>query len=72
MIRLIVAFWNVMAGYRRQFMLAGIALVIATALQLVFPWLLRLAIDGLAEGTATYSFILRLAAWLTVTAVGES
>jgi len=71
MMTLILEFWRLMRGYRKLFLLAGTALVIATGFQLAFPWLLRLAIDGLTDGTATRSAIYRIAAILMAVALGE-
>jgi len=47
MITLIKQFWELINQYRKLYFLAGGALVIATAFQLAFPWLLRQAIDSL-------------------------
>ncbi|MBN1355137.1 ABC transporter ATP-binding protein [bacterium] len=38
---------TLMGKYRKTYVLSGVALVAATGFQLVFPWVLRCAIDGL-------------------------
>lgn len=72
MMTLILEFWRLIRGYRKLFLLAGTALVIATGFQLMFPWLLRLAIDSLTDGSGTRGAIYRIAAILMAVALGEA
>ncbi|MCD4654281.1 ABC transporter ATP-binding protein/permease [bacterium] len=72
MIKLIKEFWRLISGYRKLYFLAGVTLVTATAFQLSFPWLLRIAIDSLTDGTATRKFIIQLALILLGVAAGQS
>ncbi len=72
MIRLVTDFRNAMGAFQKTFILAGMALVMATLFQLVLPWVLRIAIDTLSDESATRMSILILTIALPVTAVCEA
>ncbi len=69
---LIRDFWNLTQPCRKAFVLAAVALVAATAFQLVLPWVLRMAIDSLTARTNDYRLIIMLASGLVGAAAGEA
>jgi ATP-binding cassette, subfamily B, bacterial len=70
--RLVTDFRNAMGAFQKTFFMAGMALVIATLFQLAFPWVLRIAIDSLSEGSATRSSLIILALSLPLVAACEA
>ncbi len=61
-----------MGRHRKTYILAGTALVIATGFQLVFPWLLRLAIDTVDLQREWTGDILVFCLLLILVSVGEA
>jgi ATP-binding cassette, subfamily B, bacterial len=72
MITLIKEFWELIGRHRRQYLLAGCALVCATGFQLAFPWILKRAIDSVTVDHDWASRLFGLCTLLFIAALGEA
>ena len=68
---IIKKFWDLIKNYKHLYLLAGFALITATMFQLLFPWLLRKAIDALTDVNLSNE-VLYFCVLLLITASGEA